>query len=167
MRRLEIGIDRHRLDFGPSDFVVAGVVANLDVIDYAMRPAELGVLLVAIEEAQIVIVGRDWTEYVVPHQLVGDERIVRIEQGERLPRNVADQAAMVIAEPDLCGIFLGRFLVRRRPINALRGHDVHPHAHRRAVVDTGRHEILHQIRVFGGDDLARLDLRVNGRGVEE
>ena len=55
-RLLEVRIDRHRLDFGASDEVVAGVVTDLDVVDNFLVLARPHVLALAIEETQIVVV---------------------------------------------------------------------------------------------------------------
>src|ERR1019366_5265220 len=57
-RLLEIRIDRHRLDFGPSEEVVSGVMTDLDVVDDVLVLARTNVLALAIEEAQVVVITR-------------------------------------------------------------------------------------------------------------
>src|ERR1039458_500385 len=72
---IEIGIDRQRFDFGASDFVVARIVADLEVIDREVRLVAAPVFAVAIEPAQIVVVRGYWPEDFVPNNLLGCQRI--------------------------------------------------------------------------------------------
>ena len=63
---LEIGIGRHRIYFGASDQVVAGVVTDLSVRDlHGLRLARGFVFAVTVEKTKIVIVRLDRTEHVV------------------------------------------------------------------------------------------------------
>ena len=116
----------------------------------------------AFEEAQIVIVARDWLEVLVPHDLGRDVGIVGIEQRERLSGDVAKQVAMVRREAHLPGIFFGRILVRRRPRDAAARDDVHLHAlgdcDERARTD----QRANLTRVLRGDPIAGLNLGAGG-----
>src|SRR5208283_4794516 len=67
--RLEVGIGGQRLDFGPADEVVTGIVAELAVQDFKERLVVAGVNRVAVEISQIVVVRLNRAEYVVPHDL--------------------------------------------------------------------------------------------------
>jgi len=62
-------------------------------------------------------------------------------------------------ESDLRGIFLGRFLVGRRPINALRSNHVDLHPLGGGDVNARTDEILYLRHVGGRDPVARPDLR--------
>ena len=66
---LKIGIDRHRIDFGPSDFIIARIVPDFDVSDLTKRRVVAPVRAVAVEPTQIVVVPRYRPEYDVPHNL--------------------------------------------------------------------------------------------------
>src|ERR1700690_340825 len=69
---LEIRIGWQRLDLGASDQIVTRIVADLEVFDLLRLRSALGESGVAIVEAQIIVVGGDGTEHVVPDNLVGD-----------------------------------------------------------------------------------------------
>src|SRR5208283_4420561 len=133
---LEVGIDRQRFDFGASDFVVAGIVTDLDVSDLEERLVAAPVLAVAIEPAQIVVVRRYWPEDLVPDHLLGRLRIVSGDHRERLTRDVANQAAMVGRQPGLARVLFGRLGVGLGPVDALGWLDLDRHtvldAHERA-----------------------------------
>jgi hypothetical protein len=101
----EIRIDRQRIDLGTSDEVVAGIVADLEILDLPFLRTVPLVRAVAIIETQVVVVGRDRTEDIVSDDLVGNVGVVGIDQRKWLPRNVTDDAAMVGAEAHLAGVF--------------------------------------------------------------
>src|SRR5229473_4130199 len=99
MGDLEVGIDRHRIDFGPSNQIVTGVMAELEVL-YLAALWTLGLILgVAVEEAEIIVVRSNRTEHVVPDDLHTDVVVVGVDQGEGLTGDVDEQAAMVLREP--------------------------------------------------------------------
>src|SRR5208283_1700408 len=124
---IEIGIDRQRFDFGASYFVVAGIVADLDINDLEKRLVAAPVLAVAIEPAQIIVVGRYWPEHFVPDHLLGGHRIVSVDDRKRLTRDVADQAAMVGGQSGLARVLFGRLGVGLRPVDALGRLDLDRH----------------------------------------
>src|SRR5580704_7557213 len=68
---LEVRIDRQRLDFGTADQVVAGVVAELSVCDFEERLVVSAVNGVAVKVSQIVVVGLNRPEHVVPNDFGG------------------------------------------------------------------------------------------------
>src|SRR5712672_4092759 len=101
MSHLKVGIDRHRIDFGSSNQIVTGVMAELEVLNLALLRT-LGLILgVAIVKAKIVIVRSDRTEHVVPDDLHTDVLVVGVDQGEGLAGDVSEQAPMILGEPDL------------------------------------------------------------------
>ncbi len=153
---LEIGIDRHRIDFGATDLVVAGVVPDLDVGDFAEGRVLAPVHAVAIEPAQIVLVAGDRPERDVPHDLGAGIGIVRIDDWERLAGHVTNEAAMVRRQPHLARILFGRILIRRRPVDALGRHDLDRHSVEYSQVLSGRDEILNLRCIVRGDHIAGL-----------
>ena len=157
---LEIRICRQRLDLGTSDIGVTRQMPNLGLRHQRLLSA--GILLghLAFEEAQIVIVARDWLEVLVPHDFGRDLGIVRIEDRERLPGNVADQIAMVRGEAHLAGIFFGGVLERRRPRHVARRDNIHLHAARHRDKCTRTHERADLPRIPGGDPVAGFYLGV-------
>src|SRR5260370_31458889 len=160
MSYLKVGIDGQRLDFGSSNQLVTSVVAKLEVL-YLAALWTLGLILsIAIEEAEIIVVGGDRTEHVVPDDLHADVVVVGVDQGERLTGDIAEQAPMVLGEPDLRRILFGRILVRRRPVDALSRDDMHLHPALDLVVNPRRHQVLHLAGVVRCDQIAWLDLRV-------
>src|SRR5580704_13939343 len=161
---LEVGIDRQRLYFGAAHQIVARVVADLDIVDDLLLFTRIDVLDLAIEKTQIVIVGADRAEHVVPHDLVGDLRVVGVDQREGLTRDVANQRAMVVGQAHLRGVFLGRVLKGRRPIDSLGGHDIHLHSVRHHVVDAGRHQVFDLRRVLRSDYVSGLNSGPGGGG---
>ena len=94
---------------------------DLEVLELhrLLRTALVGAVAVVV--AQIVVVAGDRFEHVVPHDLGRDLGIVGIDQRERLTGHIAHHGPMILAEPNLRGIFLGRILTARRPIDALGG----------------------------------------------
>src|SRR5712675_1975747 len=123
--RLEVGIGRKRFDFGASDEIVTGIVTDLEVLDLAGLRTFLLILGIAVIEAEIVVVGGDWAEHVVPYNLHCDIGIVGVDQRERLTGDEADDRALVLRETDLRRVLFGRVLVGWRPIDALGGDDLH------------------------------------------
>ena len=158
--RLEIRIGRQRLDLGAADQVVTGVVTNLEVLDLAGLRTLLLVLGVAVIEAQIVVVGGDRAEHVVPDDLDGDVGIVGVDQRERLTGDKADDRALVLREPDLRGVLFSRILIRRRPVDALGRHDLHRHPVLDLVVDARADQVFDLGGIFGRDEIARFDLSI-------
>src|SRR5260370_9741025 len=63
---------------------------------------------------------------------------------------------MVVSQAHLRGVFLGRVLVRRRPIDALGGHDIHLHSVRHHVVNAGRHQVFDLRRILRSDYISGL-----------
>src|SRR6266851_840498 len=107
MSHLKVGIDRHRIYFGASNQIVTGVVAELEVL-YLAALWTLGFILgVAVEEAEIIVVGGDRTEHVVPDDLHTDVVVVGVDQREGLTGDISEQAPMVLGEPDLRRILFG------------------------------------------------------------
>ena len=159
-RLLEVRIDRHWLDFGPSEEVVPGVMTDLDVVDDVLFLAGTNVLALAIVEAQIVVVSADRTEHVVPHDFRRYIRVVRIDQRKCLAGDVADHAAMIVSEPYLRGILFRRLSVRRRPIDPLGRYDVHVHSMSHRVIHPGRNQVFDLRRVFGRYGVPRLHCRI-------
>src|SRR5713226_10760362 len=143
MGHLEVRISRHRIDFGASNQIVTGVMAELEVFDLSLLWTLCLILCVAIEEAEIVVVRGDRTKYVIPDDLHTDIGVVGVDQREGLTGDVSEQAAMVLGEPDLRRIFFGRVLVWRRPIDALSRDDMHLHPALDLVVYSRRHHVLH------------------------
>ncbi len=117
----------------------------------------------AFEEAQIEVVGRDRPEVLVPHDLGRDIGIIGIEERKRLPGDVAQQVAMVRGEAHLARVLFGRILVRRRPIDAARRHDVHLHALGDRDEGAGTDQRADLLRILRSDDVACLDLGVKIR----
>src|SRR3984957_17586331 len=77
---LEVRIGRQRLHFGSADEIVAGVVPELSIRDFEERLVVAAVNRVAVEVSQIVIVGLNRPENVVPNDLGRDVRIVCVDQ---------------------------------------------------------------------------------------
>src|SRR5208282_1290306 len=100
----------NRLDFGPADEVITGVVSELVVVDFRKGPVDAGVNRVAIEISQVVVVIADRAPQGVPDDLGRNVGIVRIDQRERLAGDISDDAAMILRELYLRRIFLGRIL---------------------------------------------------------
>ena len=65
-------------------------MADLEILDLAGLRAFLLVLGITVVEAQIVVVGSDRAEYVVPDDLDGDVGIVGVNQREGLAGDEAD-----------------------------------------------------------------------------
>src|ERR1019366_9006839 len=160
---LEIGIGRYRLDFGASDFVVARIVADLDVSDREVRLVAAPVHAVAIEPAQIVVVRRYWPEHFVPDHLLGRQRIVSVGDRKRLTRDVSVQAAMVRGQPGLARVLFGRLGVRLRPVYALCRLDLDRHAVQDAHIRAWWDQVLDLGRVVRGDEIPGLYLGRYGR----
>src|SRR5882757_2399534 len=161
--RLEVGIGRKRLDFSASDEIVTGIVTDLEVLDLAGLRTFLLILGIAVVVAEIVVVGGDRTEHVVPNDLDRDFGIVSVDQWERLSGDEADDRALVLRETDLRRIFFGRIFVGWRPIDALGGDDLHRHPALDFVVHARSHEVLNFGCVFWSDEITRFNLRVAWR----
>ncbi len=71
-----------------------------EVLEF-LRAARIELRHLAFEEAQVGVIGGNRPEVRVPHDLGRDVWIVRIEQRKRLPRDIAEHAAMVRRELDL------------------------------------------------------------------
>src|SRR5271168_4584469 len=71
---LEVRIDRQRLYFSAAHQIVTRVVADLDVVDDLLIMTRIYVFDLAIVKAQVVVVGADRAEHVVPHDLLRDLR---------------------------------------------------------------------------------------------
>src|ERR1039458_9284697 len=160
--QLEIGVGRDRLDFGGAHQGVTRIMADLDVLDLARLRAGFFVGRLTVVKAQVVVIAGDRAEDVVPDDLLGDLGVVRIDQRERLAGDVTDQAPVVLGKEYLRGIFLGRILVRRWPIDALGRYDLHGHPVLDFVVHARRHEFFDLPRVAGGYKITRLHLRGGG-----
>src|SRR5208337_2658066 len=150
---LEIRIRRQRLHFGTADQIVAGVMSDLEILDLAGLRALLLVLGIAVVESQIVVIRGDRAEDVVPDDLDGDVGVVGVDQRERLTGDKADHGPFVLRKTNLRGILLGRILVWRRPIDALRRHDLHRHAALDLVVNTWAYEISNFLRILARDEI--------------
>src|ERR1019366_7758363 len=150
---IEIGIDRQRLDFGASYFVVAGIVADLDINDLEKRLVTAPILAVAIEPAQIVVVRRYWPEHFVPDHLLGGHRIVSVDDRKRLTRDVADQAAVVGGQPGLARVLFGRLGVGLRPVDALGWLDLDRHTVLDAHVRAWWEQVFDLVRVVRSDEI--------------
>ena len=61
---------------------------------------------------------------------------------------------MVGGEAHLARVFFGRILIRRRPHDTARRHDVHLHALGNRDEGTGAHERADLLGVLGGDQVA-------------
>src|SRR5208282_6462508 len=144
----KVRIDRQWLDLGSADQGVAGVVADLHVVDRLVGLLITAVFARAVVKAQIVVVGTDRPEGVVPDNLLGGVWVVHVHERERLAGDVPGNAPMVGREPHLRGIFFGRFLVRWRPLDALSRDDLHRHAALHLVVHAWRDQILNLGRVL-------------------
>src|SRR6266849_736599 len=118
-------------------------MTDLDIYDLrTLRLAGGSVLAVAIEEAKIVVVGLNRPEHVIPDDLDRDFGIVGVDEREGLPRDVTHDRTLVARECDLRRIFLGRILIRRRPIDSSRGDDLHRHPLINLVENAGRDEVF-------------------------
>ncbi len=159
----EVGIDRHRIHFGPSDFVVAGIVPDLDVGDFTEGCVLAPVDAVTIEPSEIVLVAGDGAERHVPHHLGPGIGIVHIDERKRLTRDVAKQAAVIGRQSHLAGILFGRVLVRRRPVDTLGRNDLDRHPMQHAEVLAGGDEVFDLRRVVGSDEVSRVHLCRCGR----
>src|ERR1700736_6075342 len=96
MSRLEVGIERHWLDLGPSDEAVSGIVADLKVGGLeGLLLARLAINAFAVEETEVIVIGENRAERVVPHDLGRDVRVVQIEHRERKSCDIADDTATV------------------------------------------------------------------------
>ena len=102
MGDFEIGVNRHRFDFGPADQIIAGVVTDLKIFDLLELRALLDERAVAIVKAQIVIVGRDGPEDVVPHHLGRHIGVIRVDQWKRLARDITDYSSLVFRLRETC-----------------------------------------------------------------
>src|SRR6202167_2997291 len=78
---LEIGVGGKRLDFGPADQVVTGVVAQLTVRDFKERLVVTGVNGVAVEISEVVVIRLNRAEYVVPHDFGWTIRMFGADNG--------------------------------------------------------------------------------------
>src|SRR5271163_1270039 len=139
---LEVRIDRRRLNLDAADQVITGVVAYLIILDHVVGLVASAVYAFAVIKAQVVVVGQERAEDVVPHDLVGDLRIVGVDERKRLAGNVANEAAIVMAETDLRGILLGGVFVRRRPIDFSSRDNFHRHAVDDFVIDAGCNDVF-------------------------
>ena len=158
---LEIRIGRQRFDLGASDVGVARQMAELGHLHQLLLRAGILLRHLAFEVAQIEVVGRDRLEVLVPHDLGRDVGIVGIEYRERLPGDVAEQVAMVRGQTHLAGVFFGRILVRRRPIDAARRDDVHLHAPRDRDESARTHQRADLLRILRRDRIAGFDLAMS------
>ena len=163
---LEIRVGRHRLDLGASDIGVARQMPGLGHQHQLLLRAGILPRYLAFEIAQIEVVGRDRLEVLVPHDLGRDVGIVGIEDGERLPGDVAEQVAMVWGQAHLARVLFGRVLVRRRPIDAARRHDVHLHALGDCDVGARADQRADLRRILWRDDVAGFDLGMSRRNRE-
>src|SRR5580698_5545596 len=77
--KFEVGIDRNGIDFGSSYQVIAGVVSDLEILDLPGLRSTMLVLGIAIIKPQIVVIRSDGPKDVIPDDLFGDERIVRVD----------------------------------------------------------------------------------------
>src|ERR1039458_1938512 len=118
---LEVGIDGHWLDLGSADEVITGVVPRLIVPECKEGLVDAGVNRVAIEISQVVVIALNRTPQGVPDDLGRDVGIVGVNEREGLAGDITYEAAMILRELYLRRIFLGRVLVRRRPIDARGG----------------------------------------------
>ncbi len=109
-----------------------------------------------LDIADIGIVGVLGTEAEIPHHLGRDLRIVRIEQGKRLPGDVVLQLALIV-EAHLRRIFFGRRFVGRWPFQPLGRNDLHPHPLPDQVKVSRADEIGDHRCVVGSDEVAGLD----------
>ena len=96
---------------------------------------------------------------VVPHDLVGELRVLRVEVRERLPGDVVLQAEAVGRQLHLGGVLLGGLLVRLRPLDPLRLDDRDGEAALDAPLHARRDEVLHLGDVAGVDLVARRHVR--------
>src|SRR5271170_1445885 len=71
---------------------------------------------------------------------------------------------MVVSQADLRRILFGRVLVRRRPIDALSGHDVHLHSVRHHVVNARRDQVFDLRGVLRSDNISGLYSGPGGDG---
>jgi len=132
---LKVRVNRHRLDLGAADQVVAHVVTNLEVFDL-LGLCSMGLIFgIAVVKAQIVVIRVERLVHQVPHDFHAGIRIVRIDQWKRLAGYVSDQAAMIVCQTHLPGVLFGRVLVRRRPVDSLSRHNLQRHAVLDLVVD--------------------------------
>src|ERR1700676_847069 len=81
---LKVRIERQGIDFRASSLAVPGVVSGLVVPKRFVWFVQPGVHTLGVEKAQIIVVGRDRTEVVIPNDLLSDVGIVGVEQGKRL-----------------------------------------------------------------------------------
>src|SRR5262249_56205963 len=86
--QFEVRVDRNRLDLGATDEAVARVMTYLKIVDLRRLRVLARVLSIAIVETQIVVVGEQRPEHVVPGYLGRDVRVVHVDQRERLACDV-------------------------------------------------------------------------------
>src|SRR5581483_7297017 len=91
----EILVDGDRIDLGASDLVVAGIVSDIDLIEDAIGGVEAATNVLARKIAQVVVVGLQGPEHVVPDNLARNVGIVGIEKGKRLTGDIVDNGAAV------------------------------------------------------------------------
>ncbi len=96
---------------------------------------------------------------VVPHDLVGELRVLRVEVGERLTGDVVLQADAVGRQLHLGRVLLGGLLVRLRPLDPLRLDHRDGEATLDAPLHARRQEVLRLRDVAGIDLVARRHVR--------
>src|SRR5262249_38122921 len=166
-RMQKVGIYRHGLDLGAAHFVITGIVSGLIIPKRFVWLALTRVDALGIEEPEVIVIGRDWPKEVVPHDLVGDVRVVWIQQWKWLPCHETHERTMVRAQANLRRVLLGRFLVGGRPIDALGRNDLDGHAVLKAPEYPRADEVFHLVSIVTGNEVPGLDLGAHRAGEHE
>jgi len=117
----------------------------------AMRP-----IACDLDVADVDVIGVLRAEAEIPHYFGRDLQIVRIEEWERLTGDVVLKFAFLV-ESYLWRILFRRGLIGRRPFEAFRRHDVHPHPLLHEFVVARADKVGNDGSIVGSDQITRFD----------